>query len=182
MMVLKHGGMRLSDSAWLKDKAWADNYLPAIRAVVCGLAQKILTIEFASEQEDQEHAFDYLVTLSEGKIACRIRRPECDYRDFTIRAWRASGSKTELSKIKEGFGQWYLYAWAKDEKTFISWVFIDLDKLRTSGLLEKDYPIIPNPDKETGFISLKILDLLHNDCVVSMFGCCHFNHLCEALK
>ena len=60
--------------------------------------------------------------LGSESIACRIRRLNCIYRDITFRAWRSSGSKTEFEKIRNGSGRYFLYAWAKNEKDFDSFL------------------------------------------------------------
>ena len=168
MTDLKHGGMRLTSSTqWQNDKGWADNYFTSIRNVIYKVTCQIVKIEVAPDQEDKENATDYKITLETGNIACRVRRPSCKYRDLTIRATRTSGSKTELEKIREGYARWYLYAWAKDGNTFDAWIFVDLDKLRESGLLEQKHGVISNPDGKTGFIALSLNDLFLNNCIIA---------------
>ena len=121
-------------AAWQRDKAWADGYLSQIEAVVRSIAGKIVEFRPGTDQEDQKEATDYVVHVASGTIACRIRR-NCRYRDLTIRSSRPSGAQTELAKIREGWGRWYLYMWVRDGKVE-EWIFVDLDKLRQGGLLD----------------------------------------------
>jgi len=162
----KGGEMKLSLEEWTRDKTWADRYVPAIREVIDKVASKIVNIQVATAQEDAENATDYIITLETGTIACRIRRPNCNFRDLTLRAWRSSGAKTELEKIKEGHGKYYLYAWAKDADTFADWIFVDLDKFRESKLPFRNRTLIKNPDGTTGFINFKIPELLYWNCII----------------
>lgn len=150
-----------------RDKAWADRYFPEIERVIRQVAGQIISVRFASDDEDMKKATDYVVTVESGEIACRIRRfkPEWKPVDITIRAWRASGTETELAKLKRGFGRWMLYAWAKDDGQFESWVFIDLDKLRSSNLLDSDNTIA-NRDGQSGFLPVTLEALKRAGCVV----------------
>jgi hypothetical protein len=151
---------------WKKDKDWSDRYYGAIKRAIRTVASNVIDIHIANEQQDQAEATDYLITVETGTIACRIRRPDCKFRDFTLRAWRALGTETELSKIKRGFGRWYLYAWAKDDFSFDRWILVDLEKLRNSGLLTNERPVTTNPDRTTGFVAYSINELALNKCVV----------------
>jgi hypothetical protein len=163
----KHGGMKLADlTKWQLDKAWADEYVPAIRAVVDRIASKIINIQIATEQDDQENATDYIITIDAGKIACRVRRSNCGFRDLTIRAWRSSGAKTELNKIKEGFARWYLYAWANEKHGFCDWILVNLDRLRESGLLLEQRKLIYNKDGTTAFITITLTELIQHNALV----------------
>jgi hypothetical protein len=144
---------------WIDDKQWADQYFPAIEQVIRKVANKIINFKIAPEQEDISQATDYLITVETGTIACRIRKPNCNFRDFTVRSWRQSNAKTELTKIKEGFGKWYLYAWTKDKNSFSDWILLDLDLLRKSPLLNNERKQTFNPDKSTAFISFSLPEL-----------------------
>lgn len=146
-------------NSYVDDRRWADNYTPVIEKIVRKIANRIITFKIAPEQEDTKQATDYLITVDTGTIACRIRRPECTFRDFTIRSRRSNGIKTELAKIKEGFGQWYIYAWAKNESHLAEWWLLDLDALRKSPLLNTDRPEKQNTDGKTAFISFASAEL-----------------------
>lgn len=164
MKASKHGGMNLTDSNYRIDRVWADQYFLAIESVVRKIANRIITFTIAPEQDDTKEATDYLITVDKGTIACRIRRPNCKYllthdKDFTLRAWRSKDMKTELAKIKEGFGQWYIYAWAKDRDSFEDWLLLDLNALRESPLLKSNRALIYNTDGTTAFVAFSLNEL-----------------------
>lgn len=158
--------------SWQTDKQWADKYHSAIKVVVNKIADKIITFNIAPEQEDQTEATDYIITVEKGTIACRIRKPDCNYRDLTIRSWRKSGTKTELEKIKEGFGRWYIYAWAKNESALAEWWLLDLDALRKSPLLKNSRVEKQNKDGKTAFISISSSELYYWNVIIE-------KHICE---
>lgn len=71
-------------------------------------------------------------------IAARVRRPGYAERypwEFTIRSHRDNGTKTEMQKIVDGFGDWMFYGHAGIEPGEICrWFVIDLAKFR-AGLI-----------------------------------------------
>lgn len=166
---LKVGAMKRPD--WLDDREWADAFWPEIERVIRGVAGDIADVRLASVDEDRKSATDYIVTVSSGDIACRIRRKGKwkGFGDFTVRAWRKSGHETELAKLQRGFGRWYLYAWAENEH-FGAWIFLDLDVLRESGLLGDDRQIIKNPDGRSGFKAYSLIELCNARCIVRSGG------------
>jgi len=121
---------------WKDDKRWSDKFLPEIK--------QILGLHLISEppiEEDAERNSDLMVLkLDAVRIGCRIRRPVNNrgewvfdkYKDeFTIRAQRPSGNKTELAKIIEGWGNYFFYGWCDlEEKQLISWHLCDLNVFR----------------------------------------------------
>jgi hypothetical protein len=141
-------------------------------------ALALFDFKIASAQEDLKDATDMVITTSgEKKIAVRIRRGNVWQRDLTIRAWRASGVKTEWPKIKEGAGDYYLYGWEGPEKlSLVDWVLVDLHQLRASGLMECQWNLIRNPDGLTGFYAIPVTALWENNCVINATiargGCC----------
>jgi hypothetical protein len=65
-------------------------------------------------------------------VAVRLRRDGYAQRfadQFTIRYHRASGAKTELDKIIEGFGDWMFYGHT-DSTGLSAWMLVDLAVLR----------------------------------------------------
>lgn len=154
---------------WEIDDKWTKGYGKEVAEIVRSLAGEILYIRAADEDEDIHKATDIVVGVKEGAIACRIRRPGYlkAFGDVTIRYSRPTGTPTEFEKIKEGFGRWYLYAWAGKDGRFESWVFVDLNCLRASGLLDNPEPI-PNPDG-TSFIAISLEDLEKAGCIVRQF-------------
>jgi hypothetical protein len=148
-----------------RDWAWADTYLPEIKRVLRTLAHRIITISIASDEDDTKYATDYRVTVEAGSVACRVRRPNCSYRDFTLRHSRPSGVETEEQKILAGYCRWYLYAWAQDARRFAEWIFVDLDRLRECDIIAMA-PLGTNPDGvRFRIIDLQALELY--DCLVA---------------
>lgn len=152
----------MNNQGWRGRKAWADGYLPQVEIAVRAVAGQIIEIREGTEDEDRKEATDYVVHVASGTIACRVR-DDCKYRDLTLRASLPSGAKTELAKIKEGWGRWYLYMWVNGDRVD-DWIFVDLDKLRASGLLE-DKRRQRNPDGVT-FLPLPAPKLVAAGCMV----------------
>lgn len=155
-----------NESQWEQDKAWADGYLPQIEAVVRQVAGDIIEIRTGTDEEDRKQATDYVVHVSSGAIACRVRQ-NCSYRDLTLRASRPSGTETELAKIKAGWGRWYLYMWTKGGQA-AAWIFVDMDSLRASGLLD-GAARQRNPDGVT-FLPISVQALATAGCLVQSQG------------
>ena len=149
------------------DWQWADRHLQAVMDILKANAMHLLSVQVAPLEDDQQRATDLVITVLGGDVAVRIRRTKyiSRFRDLTIRAWRASGAKTELQKIKEGFGRWYLYGWSDDQDKLYDWMLVDCDVLRTSGLLEK--PLIMNRDNRSGFIAITDKELRNSGCIVT---------------
>lgn len=145
----------------------------------------------SSYEEDTRESFD-LVVSKDVCVSVRLRKNKyLSWRDFTLRSRtnysgkiiRGDLIKTEYQKISEGKGSCYFYGWyAKDNKTILSYILVDLNKLRphlTSHGAEK-----PNGDG-TYFVpySVKFLksigaiihdsndrkdpgiDIIHGDCM-----------------
>ena len=126
----------------------------------------------SSQTEDQEKAFD-MKFASDGSIAIRSRRIAFNkYKDITLRSQSPHDHKTEVDKLKEGFGQVYIYGWEYGK----DWIFFDIEGLRKYKLLEIQRKQFKNEDGHK-FISIKVHELyFHNliiDCsqrvVVSVF-------------
>lgn len=149
-----------------RDWTWADRYLKDIARILKANAGRLIAIKVAPMTNDLEQATDLVISIEGGDVAVRVRR-DCKYRDLTIRAWRRSGTKTEIDKISSGFGRWYLYAWTDSKGKIVDWILVDLDKFRNSGLLEDNRRIIPNPDKRTGFKVYTINELSKNNCLIA---------------
>lgn len=160
MRGFKRGVTKLN---WKIDKLWADQYLPEIEVIVRDVAGLIIGVRLGTEEEDCREATDYVVYVSAGAIACRVRR-NCQYRDLTLRASRPSGVHTELAKIREGWARWYLYLWV-DEGKVRDWIVVDLDMLRASGLLESKCRR-QNLDGTT-FLPISVAELEDRKCLVA---------------
>lgn len=117
-------------SNWLANKQWSDKFLPEIKM--------ILGLHLIGEppiEEDCERNTDLIVLRMEAvRIACRIRRYNyfCRYpNDITIRSKVPSGAKTELTKIIEGWGDYFFYGFSDEqEQRLIAWRLCNLSAFR----------------------------------------------------
>ncbi len=115
---------------WTDDKAWSDRFIPEIKQHLSAVL-----IKEAPAIEDAERNTDLIVLkLDSVRVACRIRRHEYLQRysnEFTIRTGRPSGTKTELAKVFEGWGDYMFYGFANAEQTALAaWFIGDLKAFR----------------------------------------------------
>lgn len=120
-------------------KAWADTFLDQQHRILNSCVNlldfnkvKNRGVQFipAPEYDDMHLATDTIV-FSNLRIALRVRSGKSsDYGDIAIRSYKPSGAKTEIHKIKEGCGDYYLYCWSIDGVTITEWILIDLDRFR----------------------------------------------------
>lgn len=117
-------------TSWAADKRWSDKFIQKLQ-MVAGL----LITSPAPMIDDAFKNTDMIVLAARGvRIACRVRRYEF-YKsypyDFTIRSARDTGTKTELSKILEGWGDYLIYGFSNQSETNLeAWRVIDLDAFR----------------------------------------------------
>ncbi len=141
---------------WKQDKSWSDLFIPEIQRLLAPIL-----IQVAPPIEDMEHNTDLLVlTINGHRIACRVREHRWLRNfgeQFTIRANRPSGKKTELEKIVEGFGSVFFYGFAGLPGTtvFSRWMAGDLNVFRgVYHQMLKDgmpIPLVNNPDGSSDF-------------------------------
>lgn len=117
-------------ATWQQAKQWSDRFLPEIK----GLLGQLL-IDEPPVEEDQERNTDLMVLrLAAVRIGCRVRRHKHLARyggEFTIREGRPSGAKVELTKIIEGWGDYFFYGFSsEDEQKLVAWVLGDLSVFR----------------------------------------------------
>ncbi len=115
---------------WQRDHTWSAQFMPSIKRI---LGEYL--IQEAPAEEDQRHNTDLIVlTLGAIRVACRVRHHEyvAVYGDqFTIRATRPSGVKTELAKIIEGWGDYLFYGFADSiDRDLCAWLLGDLKVFR----------------------------------------------------
>jgi hypothetical protein len=114
------------------DLAWANQFMPFIRAVVgpCLLGPSTL-------QEDTQENTDLRVLIARDmRIACRVRAQK--YRElygdeFTFRVRRDTGAEAEFNKMLEGWGDWFFYGFATEcaELAIDPWWIINLEVFRS---------------------------------------------------
>lgn len=117
-------------TGWKADKRWSDRFLPEIKQIL-----GLYLIAEPPIEEDQERNTDLMVLKMDTiRVGCRVRKHEYFQKyphDFTIRAGRPSGVKTELAKILEGWGQYLFYGFCDpDENRLQAWRLIDLNVFR----------------------------------------------------
>lgn len=147
---------------WEKNKKWSDRFLPEIKRI---LGEHLIGEPPA--EEDQERNTDLIVLKMEAvRIGCRVRKYNYLARygdEFTIRAGRPSGAKTELTKIIEGWGNYFFYGFCDEkERKLTKWILGDLNVFRLwfNRKLKTDRGKIPgitknNTDNSSFFLAFK---------------------------
>lgn len=147
---------------WKADKSKSDIYLPEIKSIL-----GLYLIGEPPLEEDQERNTDLMVLRMEAvRIGCRVRN--ISYLDkygdeFTIRAGRPSGTKTELTKIIEGWGDYFFYGFGEGAR-LVKWGLGDLKIFRlwfSQQLYAGKIPGIKknNTDNSSHFLAFKWADL-----------------------
>lgn len=114
------------------DREWSDTLIDQVKRIVG--PQLLMPAQF---ELDANEATDLLVLRARDmRIAARVRRnkgyAERYPYDFTIRCARASGAKTELAKIVDGWGDWMFYGHADGQESIHRWWLIDLHAFRAA--------------------------------------------------
>ena len=157
-------------TGWQDDKKWSDTFLPEIKR---HLGEHL--IGEPPVEEDQKRNTDLIVLKMDAvRIGCRIRRDQyISYKsEFTIRASRPNGTKTELEKIIEGWGDYFFYGFASDSG-LVGWVLLSLntfrllyhDMVKTGN---KRWVTKDNVDGSSGFYVFKWSDFM--DGVIAYGG------------
>lgn len=116
--------------SWQDQKRWSDRFLPEIKS--------ILGMHLMAEpprEEDAERNTDLMVLRMDAvRIGCRVRKYKYLDRyadEFTIRAQSKFGNKTEITKIIEGWGDYFFYGFCDaQEKKLSQWALCDLKVFR----------------------------------------------------
>jgi hypothetical protein len=116
---------------WQDSKAWADQFTPHV--------QELLGIRFfrpATRDQDLKENTDLLFESERGRFAIRIRRLQERLafnrrNEVTLRLKRTSGQATELGKLMNGLGDYFLYGWG-DERSqkVVAYSILNLAQLR----------------------------------------------------
>ena len=129
-------------NGYLKQREWADYFVAKQQAIIeeykgrldFRKAEKNHAFRY-DQKEDMERNTDLLIyEYNSLRIALRVRdTSKCKWRDVTIRSYN-KGHKTEMDKIKEGFGDYMFYCWGSlDENkipTISDYLLFDLDCFR----------------------------------------------------
>jgi len=145
-------------------KRLSDRFLPEIKRIL----GEYLIAEPPVEEDAERNTDLTVLRLDAIRIACRVRSHEyMKYRDqFTIRNRVASGSKTELTKIIEGWGDYFFYGISNTEETNLShWILGDIKALRlhiSKLLYKRQLPWIAerhNHDGMSSFVVFRYNDI-----------------------
>ena len=149
-----------------RERQWSDEYIPAVQQLL-GEAFRVNKehITVTSDEMDTTEAADLEMKMSGQTIAVRLRK-NTTFRDLTIRTQQYIGKQTEISKIKEGYADWYFYGWIDTMGILMEWMIVDMDEVRKHKLWEKKREI-KNKDKTTGFIAIPRYELDKNECIHS---------------
>ena len=145
------GGTKVSQ--WQADKRWSDRFLTQIKGIL-----GVHLIGEPPAEEDAERNTDLMVLRMDAvRIGCRIRKHQYLSRygnEFTIRAGRPSGVKTELTKIIEGWGDYFFYGFANEDETLLaSWALADMRVFRrhyAMMLVKSPVGVVPGIAKANG--------------------------------
>jgi hypothetical protein len=116
-------------SNYSEDREWGDLLLPVAKQILGPLL-----LCPADDVRDQNQATDLIVLAARDmRIGVRIRRPGFADRygnEFTLRSHRTTGTRTEFSKIVDGWGDWLFYGHAVSSEKVSPWVVVDLHAFR----------------------------------------------------
>ena len=153
-------------TGWREDKKWSDRFLSQIKRI---LGEHL--IGEPRPEEDQERNTDLIVlTMNAVRIGCRVRKHKYHARyggEFTIRASRPSGMKTELTKVIEGWGDYFFYGFSDEaEELLMAWALCDMKVFRLWFMrhLAGNDGAMPgssqkNTDGSSGFYAFRYADL-----------------------
>lgn len=117
-------------SSYSLDRKWSDRFIPQIKALIGPFL-----LQESEPEVDMKQATDLVILKADDvAIACRVRRH--GYADkypdqFTVRAHRDSGARTELSKIMNGWADLMFYGHASEDETMIDkWMLLNMDQFR----------------------------------------------------
>lgn len=153
-------------SDYKANRSFADAFTPQLCAILKENASLIVEFIEASEAQDKNEATDYILRVKGSEVAARVRRQF--HGDITIRSFNG-GHNTELEKLKAGWAKWYLYAWVSGEE-ITKWILLDLDCMRSGGILDYDWPERENTDGRTRFICIALEHLAWFGCIKSSAG------------
>lgn len=144
---------------------WQLKHIEQIKSILRSQAMHIVSVDIATPEEDIKQSTDLKIRISAGDVAVRIRRENIKYHDLTIRA-KNGNSKTEIHKLREGFGDWYLYAWTVKD-SISQWILVDINAMRKHGCFNDSRHVIMNKDGYTGFVTYSIEELESYNAIVA---------------
>jgi hypothetical protein len=130
--------MGKSVGSYRKRRSVSDSHLPEAKRIMAKhLIPLIASVETAGDILDKREATDIIITC--GKVCICYRCKSGKYRhltDLNIRMSVESGCRTEVHKIREGYGAYYFFCWLDETDSHIEkWMIIDLNVIREQNLL-----------------------------------------------
>jgi len=116
--------------AWREAKEWSDRFLPQMKRII----GEALIVEPPIEEDMKRNTDLIVLGFKSVRVGCRVRRHEYLSRygdEFTIRAGHPNGARTEIDKVVDGWGDYFLYGFADiREYRLERWLLGDLDLFR----------------------------------------------------
>lgn len=122
-----------------KNKTWADTFTDQQFEILNSCIDVLdfnkakrrgVTFNPAPAYDDMNLETDVIV-FGTLRIALRVRRGySTTFNDIALRSCLPSGCRTEVHKIRDGLGDYYLYCWTSDGENITEWMLIDLDRFR----------------------------------------------------
>lgn len=124
--------------SYSSDRSWSDQFIADIQNKI---GPHLLSP--APFHADAQQATDLMILQARDiRVAARVRRHGYAHaypHDFTIRAHRDNGARTELQKLLDGYGDWFFYGHAHEHLPIVeAWMLIDLNIWR-GHLLRKGH-------------------------------------------
>lgn len=156
--------MSQNKEAFQNNWNFQEQYINDVCDIIKSNAMHIIDVSVSTPEDDMQRATDLKITISAGDVAVRIRRSQYNFRDITIRAYK-NGYKTEIHKLREGCGDFYLYAWEnKQQCGFDEYVLFDINKARS--VFMEDREIKMNKDGNSGFVAYSIFDIFAQGAII----------------
>ena len=167
----------MSKQEYEMQRQWADGFLDLQKEI---LNENMMHIDFNKcklrkaakyiPEDDMSKNTDLMIYLYKNlRIALRVRDTEsCPFRDLTIRS-RNGGHKTEIDKIREGYGDYMLYCWGSEENKIHKiheWALVDLDEFRKKED-QLAFTEIANYDGRTWFYIYNLKQLKQKNVIVN---------------
>lgn len=159
------------------NKTWADTFYNQQIAILNScmpdldfnkVKRRGVSLNVASPYDDQNLETDVIV-FGTLRIALRVRRGYSNvYNDIALRSKLPTGNRTEVHKIREGLGDYYLYCWTADGVNITEWILFDLDRFRDN--MDECLVVFDHyNDDGTAFNTYSIEEMIHCGCCVSYF-------------
>ncbi len=120
-------------------KTLNDKYFNTIRRILNSKSYVFTKFVEATPKQDMEEGFDSIFSFPDVKIPIRIRDYKyLNYRDITIRSRSYYGMRTEIDKLREGFGDYYFYGWeTKESNGIYCYAIFSIKNFVESGLIDE---------------------------------------------